>query len=56
MEGKDEERNKEPRQSSLIKAQSLILESEFLKGGGVTHSPLHQVRISSGRQAQLLSR
>jgi hypothetical protein len=51
MDGKDSKRNNEPRLSSLIKVQCLIIKSEF-KGG----KPIpHFARISSGRQAQLLS-
>jgi hypothetical protein len=51
IDGKDSGRNNEPRLSSLIKAQCLILKSEF-KGG----KPIpHFARISSGREAQLLS-
>jgi hypothetical protein len=45
-DAKDSERNNEPKQSSLIKAQLQFLSLNFS----------HLARISSGKQAQLLSR
>ena len=59
MDRKDGERNNEPRQSSLIKAQSLIVGSEF-KGGGTHFSTLPGslcfVKICQEGKRRLLSR
>lgn len=52
MDGKSDERNNEPRQSSLIKAQCLILRSEIYRGAKAIP---HFARTLSGRQAQLLN-
>jgi hypothetical protein len=54
MGGKDSKRNNEPRQSSLIKAQCLLFESELKKGGPIPRYARISwlIGITSGEQAQ----
>ena len=52
MDGKDKPERNETKTKFLIKAQCLILKSEFKEREPIPHF----ARISSGKQAQLLSR